>query len=355
MPVGVVPPRTTEPIESLDRLRGSLGIPTVPARRRFPSAKVLFICGSLNQTTINYKISKEMPDCDCYFTPYYGDGIVNLLASAGLLDFTILGGQARSRTEQFLDEHRCALDLRGTSHDYDLVVTCSDLIVPNNVQGRRIVLVQEGMVDPQNLGAQLVKTLGLPRYLGNTSMAGLSHAYEIFCVASEGFRKLFVQNGVDPRRLVVTGIPNFDNVDQALRNDFPHHGYVLAATSHLRETWKYENRRAFIKRALEIADNRQLIFKLHPNERRDRAVSEIERYAPGSLIFQDGNINHMIANCSSLVTRYSSVMLIALAMGKQVYADIGDELLCELAPVQNGGTSARRIASICRQCLLQTA
>jgi len=355
MPVDVVPRSTTEPVGSLDRLRESLGILGAPTLRSSSRCKVLFICGSLNQTTINYKISREMTDCDCYFTPYYSDGFVNFLATAGLLDFTILGGQARSKTEQFLDENRCAVDLRGTSHDYDLVVTCSDLIVPNNVQGHRIVLVQEGMVDPQNLGAQLVKTLGLPRYLGNTSMAGLSHAYEVFCVASEGFRKLFVQNGVDPRRLVVTGIPNFDNVEQAMQNDFPYHDYVLAATSHLRETWKYENRRAFIKRALEIADGRKLIFKLHPNERRDRAVSEIERHAPGSLIFQDGNIHHMIANCRSLVTRYSSVMLIALAMGKRVYADLGDELLRELAPVQNGGTSARRIAGICRQCLLQTA
>jgi len=313
--------------------------------------KILFICGTLNQTTINYQIAQHLRDCDCYYTPFYSDGVVDALASTGLLDFSILGGRPRASTEAFLARQRCAVDFRGTQHDYDLVVTCTDLIVPNNVRGKKIILVQEGMVDPQNWRINLVRTLQLPRYLGNTAMAGLSHAYVAFCVASDGFRKLFMRNGVDPERMVVTGIPNFDDVGAAFDNDFPFHGYVLAATSHLRETFKYENRKAFIKETVDIADGRQVIFKLHPNERFDRAVAEIERYAPDALIFTNGNTNHMIANCEAMVTRYSSVLLVALGMGKRVYCDIEDELLPELAPIQNGGTSARRIAEVCRHHL----
>lgn len=316
---------------------------------------ILFICGSLNQTTINYQIAQHLRDCDCYFTPFYGDGMVNALASAGLLDFTILGGDARGRTQRFLRDRGCAIDERGGSRVYDLVVTCSDLIVPRNVKNRPLILVQEGMVDPQGIRARLVRHLHLPRYLGNTAMAGLSDAYESYCVASEGFRRLFIRNGVDLAKIRVTGIPNFDNVAAARNNRFPFHGYVLAATSHLRETWKYENRKAFIERVVEIAGGRQTIFKLHPNEDANRATREIEKHAPGSMVLREGNIQHMIANCACLVTRYSSVMLLALALGKPVFSDLEDELLADLAPLQNGGTSARRIAEICRRYLRQPA
>ncbi len=43
-----------------------------------------------------------------------------------------------------------------------------------------------------------------------------------------------------------------------------YHNFVLVATSDMRETYKYENRKKFIKKAYKIADGRQLIFKLHP-------------------------------------------------------------------------------------------
>ncbi|MBD3235803.1 MAG: hypothetical protein GF330_03790 [Candidatus Eisenbacteria bacterium] len=317
--------------------------------------RVLFICGSLNQTTINYEIARHLRDCDCRFTPFYGDGMVNALAAAGLLDFTILGGEARERTERFLAARRCRIDHRGSAQRYDLVVTCSDLIVPRNVEGTPLILVQEGMVDPQGMGTRLVRRLRLPRYLGNTAMAGLSHAYETFCVASEGFARRFVENGVDPRKIAVTGIPNFDNVQGALQNDFPFHDYVLGATSHLRETFKYENRKAFIERVCEIAAGRPIIFKLHPCEAAARAMAEIEKYAPGAMVFREGNLQEMIANCHCMVTRYSSVMLLALAMGKRVFSDLPDEELGDLAPLQNGGASARRIAAICRRTLTRAA
>jgi hypothetical protein len=102
-------------------------------------------------------------------------------------------------------------------------------------------------------------------------MTGLSHAYSTFCVASEGYRQLFTRKGVRRERMRVTGIPNFDDAASFLRNDFPHRGYVLGATSCLRETLKPEDRRGFIRRCLRVADGRPLMFKLHPNERMDRA------------------------------------------------------------------------------------
>lgn len=313
--------------------------------------KILFIGGSLNQTNMVYQVAQELAEYEHWFTPYYGDGAVRFLANKGLLDFTILGGGAKRATETFFSEKNLAVDHRGERNEYDLVVTCSDLIVPKNIRHKPIVLIQEGMMTPENLVYQAVRRLHLPRYLGNTSMTGLSFAYRKFCVASEGFKEMFVRKGIPPESIAVTGIPNFDNLEQYRQNDFPYRDYVLGATSSLRESFQYEDRPAFIRKVLEVANGRQVVFKLHPNENHTRALKEIEHHAPDAVTFTQGNINPMIANCTAMVTKYSSVMLIALGMGKFVFSDLEPSFAEGLRPVQNGGTSAKNIAAICRQYL----
>lgn len=62
--------------------------------------KILFICGSLNQTTIMHKIYVHLKDYDCYFTPYYADGFLKRFSEAGFWDFTILGGKLKNDTFQ---------------------------------------------------------------------------------------------------------------------------------------------------------------------------------------------------------------------------------------------------------------
>jgi hypothetical protein len=318
--------------------------------------KILFICGSLNQTTIMHQIAKNlMDDFDCWFTPYYADGFVKLCEKLHLIDFTIVGnGNFRRQTMGYFNTHNLQVDMRGEkySDEYELVFTCSDLIVQKNIRNKKIILVQEGMTDPESFPYYLVKYLHFPRWSASTSTAGMSNQYTYFCIASEGYRELFIKKGADPSKLLITGIPNFDNVHKYLNNDFPHKNYLLVATSDMRETLKYENRIKFIKRAVKIAKGKQIIFKLHPNENFERAEKEINKYAPGSLIFTNGNTNHMIANCDSLLTRYSSVVLVAAVLGKKVYSDIPEEQLKRLAPVQNNGTSAERIAKL-GGCLIE--
>lgn len=311
----------------------------------------LVIGGSLNQTSMLCKVAAQLPDFAWSFTPFYADGLLRRLAEAGWLEFTILGGQARRSSLAHAGERGLALDERGRRGPYDLVLAGTDLVVPKSLRGCRFVLVQEGMMDPEDWRYALVRRLRLPRFLGNTSMTGLSDAYDLFCVASDGFRDLFLGKGVRPDKLLVTGLPNFDDVAASRENDFPHRGYVLAATSCLRETLKWENRRAFIRQSLRIADGRPLIFKLHPNERIERASREIERETSEAVIYASGNTLHMVANCDVLVTRYSTVVLWAAALGKEVHSDIDPERLRRLAPLQNGGDSARRIAEACRRLL----
>ncbi len=314
--------------------------------------KILFICGSLNQTTMMHKIAGHFPEEECYFTPYYSDGFLKYLSKTNILDFSILGGQFRKRTLNYLNSNDLKIDYEGIQNDYDLIYTCSDLIIPKNILNKKVILVQEGMTDPENLMYYLVKNLKLPRWLASTSVTGLSDSYDKFCVASEGYKKLFIKKGVDPVKIEVTGIPNFDNCNEFIWNDFPHKNYVLVATSDIRETYKYENRKKFIEYAKEIANGKQLIFKLHPNENVERATAEINKYAPGALIFPNGNTSHMVANCDKLITRYSSVVYVGLALGKEVFSDFDLSELKELVPLQNDGTSSETIAEIGRGLML---
>ncbi|MEI9935149.1 MAG: hypothetical protein WDM71_09950 [Ferruginibacter sp.] len=62
-----------------------------------------------------------------------------------------------------------------------------------------------------------------------------------------------------------------------------------------------------------------MIFKLHPNEQEERAISEIKECAPESaLIYTEGSTEHMIANCDELITQYSTVVYIGIALNKKV-------------------------------------
>lgn len=306
--------------------------------------KILFICGSLNQTTMMHKISAYLNEHDCYFTPYYSDGFIGSLVKSGFLKFTILGGKFFKDTFDYLTFNELRIDYKGRSHDYDLVFTCSDLIIPENIKNKKVILVQEGMTDPENLMYYAVKYLGLPRFLASTSTTGLSDAYSLFCVASEGYKELFIKKGVKEEKIHVTGIPNFDNCKQYLNNNFPLRNYVLVATSDSRETFKYENRKKFIEEAVKIAAGKQMIYKLHPNEKADRATGEIKAIVPDAIVLDKANTNELIANCDTLITKYSSVVYVGIALGKEVYSYFNLEQLKKLTPLQNDGTSASNIA-----------
>jgi hypothetical protein len=312
--------------------------------------RILFICGSLNQTTQLHEVSRHLPG-EHVFTPYYADGLLEALRRVGLVEFTIMGRKLRQRCLDYLVEQKVALDLWGEGGGYDLVVTCSDLVVPHNVRRYPIVLVQEGILDPPSLGLALWRRFPwLPLWLAGTATTGLSRRYERFCVASEGYRDHFLAEGVAAERLAVTGIPNFDDCRRYHDNDFPHRGYVLACTSDARETLKGDDRQQFVERVLGLAQGRTVIFKLHPNEHAARATREIARWAPRALVYSRGSAEEMIANCDVLVTQYSSTVFVGLALGKEVhsYFDLG--VLRRLMPIQNG-RAAQNIAAVCREVL----
>jgi len=320
-----------------------------------PSKKILFIGGSLNMTRMTHAVARHLADeFECWFSPFYSDGLYDILAShSHLLDFTVLGGNFRRQTDAYLRQHDLPIDYRGAAREYDLYVATTDLYVPRNLRRERpFILIQEGMTDPEGFMYHMVKWFRLPRYLASTSTNGLSHQYQYFCVASEGYRDFFIRKGVRPEKLIVTGIPNFDNIATNLDNDFPQRGYVLVATSDARETYKLDNRRKFLRQAMDIAAGRPMIFKLHPNENFKRATREIREVVGDVPIYTDGNIDHMIANCETLICQYSTVVYVGIALGKEVYSYFDVDTLRRLTPLQNGGQSGRNIAQVCRHILL---
>lgn len=316
------------------------------------SAKnILLICGTLTQTKAMLEIGAQLAEHNCFYTPFYCDGHLLRASQKGWLDFTAVAGPLRERTLRHLRDAGVAIDDRGEGRAYDLVVTCTDLVVQQNIKGKRIVLVQEGLTEPEGILYWMVKHLGVPRVFANTAAFGLSDEYELFCVASEGSRALFLRKGVRPEKMIVTGIPNFDNLSKYLDNDFPHRDYVLVCTSNARETFKRDHRTRFLRRAIAIAGDRPILFKLHPAERHDRAIREIQSLVRDPLILRDGNCEHMIANCTAVVAQYSTVAFTAAALGKEVHSYIDPDVLERILPLQNGGRSAMHIAEVCRGCL----
>ena len=311
--------------------------------------RILFICGSMNQTTQMHQISRHLIGYQQAFTPFYCDGVQEAMRRLKLLEFTIIGAKLAQRCHHYLRAAGLAIDYQGRRGPYDLVVTCSDVLVQKNIRGNRIVLVQEGITDPESSAFRLVQRYrSLPLWIAGTAATGLSDAYRAFCVASDGYRDLFIGKGAKAEKIVVTGIPNFDNCARYLDNTFPHRHFVLVCTSPLREIFRGEDRPSFIRNAVALANGRPMIFKFHPNEDLARAEKEVREFAPGALIYSDGSAEEMIANCDVLITRYSSTAFVGLALGKETYSDFPADDLRQLLPVQNN-LAAANIADVCRR------
>ncbi len=317
--------------------------------------KILFITGSINQTSQMHQISKHLEGYDCWFSQLFPDSafLRAVIKYTPLANGTVLTGQFKERSEDYLKQQGLKIDYGGNLHHYDLVVNCTDMIVAKKFRKTKTIWVQEGMIDKRKWMSSFVKAIGIaPYFTGDTSLNGSTNICDVYCAASEGYKNHFIKYGTDGNKLIVTGIPNYDDNMPLLDNDFQHRNYVMVATSDMRETFKFENRAAFIKRAVKIAAGRQLLFKLHPNEKFERAEAEIRKYAPANtLIYHSGNTGHMIANCCELITQYSTVVYTGIALGKKVHSWFDVEELKRLAPVQNGGASAKNIAQICSSYL----
>lgn len=318
-----------------------------------PRKKILFTIGTPNQTTQMHQIASLLADdYDCWFTQFYPDTwYEKAVLKMNLLEQTIMSGHWKHQADEYVAEHGLQVDYMAQKNDYDMAVLCSELIVPRKLRSAKTVWIQEGMIDKLTPWAKFVKkSQVIPRYFAmNTSLNGSADMCDLYCAASQGYKNFLSNMGTSAGKIAVTGIPNFDNIPCFRTNDFPLHDYVMVATSDIRESFSKDDRVGFLKNCVKIAKGRKLLFKLHPNEIRERAIAEIRQYTPAdSLVYTDGNSNEMVANCDVLITQFSSLAFVGIVLDKEVHSYFDVEELRRLTPLQNGGTSAQNIAGLCR-------
>jgi hypothetical protein len=319
---------------------------------------ILCVVGSRNQTSQLHQISQYLTDeYDVYYTQLFGDGFFyKLIAEAGFIDNTVLGRDSSftKSSQEYIKLNHLEYDYRGITKNvkYDLAFLSTDMLIPTSMSKIKTIWIQEGMIDPINNFAKLVKRIGLPTYFtANTSLNGTSNKADIFCSMSHGYKNYFSEHGTSKDKILVTGIPNFDNIDALKKTMYHESGYLLVATSDIRELGGNDDRYFLINKCIEIAKGKKIIFKPHPNENLERVKNEIYAQIPDATIITEPIIDELIANCHTLVTQYSSCVYIGMILGKTVYSYFPMDDLSSKKPIQNGGQSAKYISEIAREFL----
>lgn len=319
---------------------------------------ILCVVGSRNQTSQLHQISSFLSDeYNVYYTQLFGDGLFyKIIAEAGFIDNTVLGRDSSFTkiSQEYIKSNNLQYDYRGTSKgiNYDLAFLSTDMVVPKSFKKIKTIWIQEGMIDPINNFSKFVKKTGLPTYTtADTSLNGTSNLADIYFAMSHGYKEYFNHYGTKSEKILVTGVPNFDNIELFKNYTYPESGFVLVATSDIRELGGNDDRNYLIKKCIEIAKGRKIIFKPHPNENLERIKSEIYTLIPDATIITEPIIDTLIANCDTLITQYSSCVYIGLTLGKVVYSFFPMEELESKKPIQNGGKSAEIISQIAREFL----
>lgn len=314
---------------------------------------ILCVGGSRNQTSQLHQIASHLEsDYNIYYTQVFGEGIFyKAAAEIGFFDNTVLGRDSSftKASQQYIQTHQLQYDYRGQSKGikYDMALLSTDMIVPKSFQKLKMVWIQEGMIDPINNFGKFIRQMGLPAYLtASTALNGTSNIADIYFAMSHGYKEYFTHYGTEKDKILVTGIPNFDNIISMLEMEYPESGYVLVATSDIRELGGNDDRIHLINEALRIANGRKIIFKPHPNENVQRIIAEIKSVIPNATIITEPIIDTLIAHCDVLITQYSSCVYQGLVLGKKVYSYFPIEELEAKKPIQNGGKSGKIIAEI---------
>ena len=318
-------------------------------------ARCLFLCTTRYNASALRRVAEALPELDCWFSPFYSSSTASyqLMNRLGIVAKTPLSPKFQQSVIQGMRSLELPLDI-GARNNYDLVVLGNDFYMPQNLRHTSPkVLVQEGWLWPYHWRRRLSTMMRLPPITAGANGSGLSCDYDYFCVASASYHDALASSGVPQERLVVTGLPMLDDVCRELNpliNETSELNYVLLATHPGREYFEGERRHQLLRRARYIAAGRPIIVKLHPHEKESRARNEIERWLPEARISEEGDIRPLIANCSALVTTYSTVSFYALLIGKPVFSSYRSTDIAKLLPEQNGEAS-HRIAAVCRAAL----
>jgi hypothetical protein len=81
-----------------------------------------------------------------------------------------------------------------------------------------------------------------------------------------------------------------------------------------------------------------------------RAVAEVRRWAPGARALTTGSGEELAANCHTLITEWSTLSYVGLALGKPTYSYRNLDEHRAMLPDQHG-LAAHNIAGVCRDVL----
>lgn len=175
--------------------------------------QILFVCGSPERAEALHRIANELGECRVWFTAYYGGPLVTMLRELGLLEHTAAGKGPGERCLRYLRSHHLPIDLGGRRGRYDLIVTSSDLVLPANVRGHRLVVVGTRSVQRTVAAERFMWRIaqGLSRWLGTDPRGARCRV----CVASNEDRDFFLDLGVSEERIVATGVPGEEGLGPA--------------------------------------------------------------------------------------------------------------------------------------------
>ena len=319
---------------------------------------ILCLGGSRNQTSQLHQIARHLEnDYNVYYSQIFGEGFFyKAAAEIGFFDNTVLGRDSSftKASMEYILKHNLNYDYRGRSKGikYDLALLSTDMIVPKSFKNIKTAWIQEGMIDPITNFGKLVNRFGLPPYAtASTALNGTSNIADLYFAMSHGYKNYFATYGTDREKIMVTGIPNFDNINSLLETSYPEKGFVLVATSDIRELGGNDDRIYLIKEAIKIANGRKIIFKPHPNENIQRVISEIKSVIPEATIITEPIIDILIAHCDILITQYSSCVYQGMVLGKKVFSYFPIDELESKKPIQNNGKSAEIISGIVKDFL----
>jgi hypothetical protein len=171
--------------------------------------QILFICGSPQQAEELHRVAVELGDCRVWFTPYYGGLTLTVLRELGLLERTVAGKGPGERCLAYLRSQHLPIDLDGRRGRYDLIVSTSDLPLPPNAHGQRVVVVGSSSRERTVAAERLVWRVA--QRMSSWLTTDPAEVDCRICVVGDDDREFFLDLGVPRHRIVVTGLA--DEVD----------------------------------------------------------------------------------------------------------------------------------------------
>lgn len=195
-----------------------------------------------------------------------------------------------------------------------------------------------------------------------TSMFMEGHGYcDKIAVINPYTKKMFIDDGVDPAKIIVTGFTKFDalfDVPLSNKKSFcrkmgldPNKPIVSLMTNCRVEhkLWKKRQRKEFIKSILEqIAEtNIQLIIKVHPNEDPTDYLDEAKNFDVVSIVSKTADIYEVMRASDIIIPDPSTTWLEAALLKKPlIFVDLFNELPESFPPVALGWPHIRNAKDI---------